>query len=620
MKSKVATAKFAIPQVSALSLALSLVFVSLSAQAAVADTWVPTKTQAFVHPSQLSTNAGPRVAPASKMEMAHGEAVHVVLSLKLRNKEHLDHFLQELHRPGSASYRKFLTPAQFVAQYAPTEKQVAAVVAHLKKAGFVNIKVAKNRQLVSADGTAATVQAGFNTTLERFTHEGRSVYANTAAAQVPSALGNIVNSVLGLQNVEMNHTHHRLVTETPLDQSAHTAVLAKTAATGTAKPHNPMDFSALYHAGNTPTAAQTTVGIITAGSLDQTIADLGQFTNDNGLATVNTSVVQTGPDGSDYSNTDGAVEWNLDSQSIVGAAGGEVGQLIFYAAPSMSFADITAAYNQAVSDNVAKVINVSLGYCESYVNGTGTQDADDQIFQQAVAQGQTFSVSSGDEGTYNCSFSSISHGAGVPNKGTYDVSEPASSPYVITVGGTEVLTSSSGAYSSEVVWNEGLKAISSQDPTLRLWATGGGFSQFEAAPSWQSGVTHNAKRGLPDIAFDASGRSGAKIFITLPPRNGQVMTGYHVVGGTSLAAPIFSGIWARLQSANNNGLGFPAASIYQYVPTNASLVHDVISGNNGSGGYGMKASKGWDAATGFGSLDISKLNDFIQNTPDFAHQ
>lgn len=89
-------------------------------------------------------------------------------------------------------------------------------------------------------------------------------------------------------------------------------------------------------------------------------------------------------------------------------------------------------------------------------------------------------------------------------------------------------------------------------------------------------------------------------------------------GGTRLAAPIFAGIWARLQSANDNALGFPASSIYTYFPSNAALLHDVTSGNNGSGTYGYKAKAGRDATTGFGSVNISKLNTFIQGTSDFA--
>jgi pseudomonalisin len=248
---------------------------------------------------------------------------------------------------------------------------------------------------------------------------------------------------------------------------------------------------------------------------------------------------------------------------------------------------------------VAKVINVSLGGCESDTHSDGTQAADDNVFKQAVAQGQTFSISTGDAGTYNCQVSSISGAPGVPkSKTTYDVSEPASSPYVIAVGGTTLYTNS-GAYSSETVWNEGLSAIGTYDDagdydaTKRLWATGGGYSKYETAPSYQTGVIAAGKttRGLPDIAFDAASASGATIYY-----NNQTGT----VGGTSLAAPIFSGVWARLQSANSNALGFPAASFYKYFPVAA------------------KAAAGWDATTGFGSLNIGNLNTFVKNTSDFA--
>lgn len=533
--------------------------------------------------------------------MAPGESVDIVLGLNLRNEAQLDQYLRDLHTPGSPHYKQFLTPAQFAAQYAPTDQQVASVVAHLRKAGFVNIVVAPNRLLVSASGTAATIKSAFRTTLKRFTHNGRSVYANTDAAQVPNAIGGIVGAVLGLQNVELMHTG---AGSKPQGNTSNLTIPAGASAV----PHNPTEFSSLYGGDGTPTASQTTVGIISEGDLSQTVSDLNTFAANNGLGTISSSVVHTGPSGSSYTDTSGTVEWNLDSQSIVGTAGGSVKQVVFYVAPSMTLTAITAAYNKAVSDNVAKVINVSLGVCESSAYSTGSQATDDTIFKQAVAQGQTFSVSAGDHGAYECA-------SGKPSRSTYTVSEPATSPYVIAVGGTTLFTNTStNAYNSEIVWN---------DPSWQqgtVWSTGGGYSKYEAAPSWQSSsLTGSTKRALPDVGFDADLRTGAILVV-----NGQTSdtlwgSGYlNNEGGTSLAAPIFTGIWARLQSANNNALGFPASSIYKYFPSNAALLHDVTSGNNGSGSYGYNAKAGWDATTGFGSVNISKLNTFIQSTSDFA--
>ncbi|EMN1928213.1 S8/S53 family peptidase [Burkholderia ambifaria] len=577
--------------------------------AAPAAGWTETRTKGFlplVQQGESSSTAGEpaastAAAAATATEMAPGESVDIVLGLNLRNEAQLDQYLRDLHTPGSPHYKQFLTPAQFAAQYAPTDQQVASVVAHLRKAGFVNVVVAPNRLLVSASGTAATIKSAFRTTLKRFTHNGRSVYANTDAAQVPNAIGAIVGAVLGLQNVELMHTG---AGSKPQGNTSNLTIPAGASAV----PHNPTEFSSLYGGDGTPTASQTTVGIISEGDLSQTVSDLNTFAANNGLGTISSSVVHTGPSGSSYTDTSGTVEWNLDSQSIVGTAGGSVKQVLFYVAPSMTLTAITAAYNKAVSDNVAKVINVSLGVCESSAYSTGSQATDDTIFKQAVAQGQTFSVSAGDHGAYECA-------SGKPSRSTYTVSEPATSPYVIAVGGTTLFTNTStNAYNSEIVWN---------DPSWQqgtVWSTGGGYSKYEAAPSWQSSsVTGSTKRALPDVGFDADLRTGAILVV-----NGQTSdtlwgSGYlNNEGGTSLAAPIFTGIWARLQSANNNALGFPASSIYKYFPSNAAVLHDVTSGNNGSGSYGYNAKAGWDATTGFGSVNISKLNTFIQSTSDFA--
>ena len=601
------------PRLACLSLALGAALASLSGAAGASSTdgWVATRTQAFL-PALDAANAsnGARTAAVARADMRAGDPIRVVVSLNLRNEDQLDQFLQDLQTPGSASYGKFLTPAQFADRYAPTEAQAAAVVAHLQKSGFVNVELSPNRQLVSADGNAATVQAAFHTALKSFTHEGRAVYANADAAQVPAALGSIVGSVLGLQNVALAHTHHHIVAKAANGAKAETLAATATASTVS---HDPIEFSTLYGAGTTPTASNTTVGIISEGNIAQTLTDLNTFASKHSLGTVSTQTIKTGSASASYTDTSGIGEWNLDSQSILGTSGG-VKKLVFYVSPSMEYSAITASYNRAVTDNLAKVINVSLGGCEADTHSTGTQAADDKIFKQAVSQGQTFSVSTGDAGAYNCSVSRVSGAPGVPAKSTYDVSEPASSAYVIAVGGTTLLTSG-GAYSSETVWNEGLSAVGyyddngDYDSTKRLWATGGGFSKYNAAPTYQRTVTGNSLRGLPDVAFDAASSTGADIII-----NGQTET----IGGTSLAAPIFTGIWARLQSANGNVLGFPAASIYKYFPTNTAMLHDVTSGINGSGGYGYSAKAGWDAATGFGSVNIAKLNAFIKQTADFA--
>ncbi|WP_279236714.1 protease pro-enzyme activation domain-containing protein [Dyella sp. RRB7] len=592
--------------------ALSLALLSLSAHAD--NTWAPTRTHAGIQNSgnQVSTlvmTGHPSVDASQIAPLEQSKSLHVEVSLNLRNVDQLQSFLQAVNKPGSASYHHFLTPAQFKAQYAPSDADVQAVVAHLEAYGFTNIKVAPNNLLVSADGSAANANAAFNANMKTFSFKGKQHFANASDVTVPQSLGGIVDVVLGLQDYVKPHVmSHRVSTD------------AKTQASSGQVGHQPTDFPKIYDVGSTPSASNTTVGIITWGDMTQTIADLKTFTKNAGLATVNTLTVAGGSGTLANDGDDG--EWALDSQDITAVSGG-VKQLIFYAAingdsndSQLTDATITAAYNKAVTDNVAKVINVSLGEDETAANNSGTQAADDKVFAQAVAQGQIFSVAAGDAGVYQWSsdptegapgYVANSSGKVEISLSHYGVSEPASSPNVVAVGGTTLSTSGTTTWSGETVWNEGLAAVdpSNNDNNKRLWATGGGVSLFETAPAWQTTALGSSvtKRELPDVAFDAASATGAIIVA-----NGQTGQQY---GGTSLASPIFVGIWARIESANNNSLGLPTQNMYTYFPKDATPLHDVTSGNNGYNGYGYSAATGYDNTTGWGSLDIAKFNAYV---------
>jgi pseudomonalisin/xanthomonalisin len=294
--------------------------------------------------------------------------------------------------------------------------------------------------------------------------------------------------------------------------------------------------------------------------MTQPLKDLTSFTTANHLPAVNTQVVTVGAPGTD---TSGTPEWDLDSQNIVGMSGG-VGKLIFYAANSLSNSALTAAFNQVVSDNQAQVIHVSLGECETSAFQDGSMAADDQILALGAAQGQTFSISTGDSGSNECSKKPT---------GTTP-SYPASSPYVVAVSGTSLVTDGSGNWLGETLWS----------------GTGGSPSTVEPKPSWQTqggGTT----RDVADVAFDADPNSGAIIIVN--GSNAQY-------GGTSLSAPLFAATWARMLAAHP-GLGFAAPHLYT---VSTASYHDVTSGSNG----GETATVGWDYASGFGSGIVSALN------------
>jgi subtilase family serine protease len=512
------------------------------------EAWV-TATKA--HDARAATHVGP---------MRAGDPVQVVVSLKLRNKGELDAFTARMMQgPG----QKPMTSAEFMARHAPTAQQAQKVADYLRAHGFVNVEIAGNRLLVSADGTAGTVKDAFRAELHEYDVKGRRAFANTTDALIPASLSDTVLGVLGLQTV---HLFHTLVKPAPEGGAQPDAVVGV----------SPPSFPSIYGASSLPSATNATIGIITQGKVTQTITDLKTFAANAGYPVPPVSTVVVGTPSSD---TSGVVEWNMDSQSSLAAAGGTIHSMLLYNVNSLTDANLTQGYNKAVSDNLARAINVSLGGCES--DEGSAEASQDQIFQTAVAQGQMFSVSSGDSGAYEC-------GATAGKAQSY----PAVSPYVMAIGGTTLSTNGS-AWAGETVWSCSSASSCQQSSS---GGAGGGPSLTENAPSWQtaSGVLGSSTmRGVPDISFDAAPSSGALVLV-----NGS----NEQVGGTSLAAPLWTGFWSRIQSANSNTLPFPAQTLYQGAASHPTWFHDVTSGNQG-----FAAAAGWDYASGYGSVQIANF-------------
>ena len=509
------------------SLALAVVAAFCAAGAVSAADLMSVARPTYMRPGDATMGA----LPVSQTIRFH-------VSMKLRDRAGLDTFIAGMKGTG-----RVMSQAEFMAKHAPTQAQVDLVVNHLKSQGFTNIQVAPNRLLVSADGTAGSINRAFSTTMTQVkTHDGRVAYGNSTPALMPAAFNDHVLGVVGLQTVNIGHTFAKVIQP---QGGAHTM-----AVTG----HDPTEFSSIYGAGSTPTAAGVTVGIFTQGKITQSITDLNSFTSSHGLATVTTQTVQTGASSTDAS---GVVEWDLDSQDIVGMGGGQVGKIIWYNTPTLSEADMDANFNTIVSANATKIINVSIGGCE-----TGADNAtSDQIFAQGVAQGQTFSISTGDSGADEC------------GDGKTTPSWPANSQYVVAVSGTR-LDASTTTWNSETLWT----------------SSGGSPSLYEPKPSWQSGFCTASFRCVADVSFDGDPNSGAKI---------TTKTGTSQVGGTSLSAPIFAGQWARVIAVKGTSVGFAAPLIYG-LPTSA--FHDIVSGNNG-----IAAKAGYDNASGRGSIILANM-------------
>jgi subtilase family serine protease len=442
----------------------------------------------------------------------------------------------------------------------PTQAQAQAVANYLKGAGFTKVSIAPNRMIVHATGSAAAVQSAFQTSLVNVrTKDGRNAFANSAPIHIPASLKGTVQAVLGLQTVHMAHTYDRV----------------------TVQGHYPQEFADIYGASALPPATDVNAAVWGWGSMQNTVNDLDDFMNNTGLDAGTVTVVCTDYDGYNsgtVSSTDptcqnydeGETEWSMDSQSILAMSGG-LASLTFYAAYGGYNTSITTALNEIVTptagEPMAQVINGSFGECERYEDanqgGDGSAQADDALFQLAAAQGQTFSISTGDSSADEC-------GDGQMDSASY----PASSPWVVAVSGT-TLRASSTTWARENVW----------------LGAGGSPSSFEMAQDWQSPLTYGTYAGMrgPDVAFDANPSSGELVLL---------QGSYHQIGGTSLAAPLFAGSWARILEGNPD-LGFAAPNLYT-LP--AAVLHDVRAGNN----RGYVAKPGWDWATGLGSFDVGR--------------
>jgi len=532
---------------------------------AAAQTWTSTATQGLGTVLANAVQLGP--LPAST-------TLHVAVALTLNNREALAQYVQAINDPASPLYGNSLTVGQFVAAYAPTSSQVQAVVSYLGGQGFSNIQVEPNNLFVTADGTAAEVGAAFFTSLVQFQQNGRSVYANLTDAKVPAALGGTVAAVLGLNNAG--------VMTPPVHKQAPSAVTLPAVHF-----YPPQGFWTAYDVGSTSTGSQTKIAIFAEGDLTQVLADLRVAEKVNGLPQVPVQVVQVGLASPDTAGQD---EWDLDTQMSTGMAG-NVAKLIIYDTTSLTDSDVALMFNKFAHQNIAKAGSASFGLCETFAFLDGSMLADDQVFLEAAAQGQTVFASTGDNGSA-CAVTGAANG--VPLSGAAGMVEyPASSPYVVAVGGTTLATDANYNYIAELGWDAG----------------GGGISAWEISPFWQTAVlpTTAAGKALPDVSMDGDLVSGGLVYIGCQPGQDPPATCEFIVGGTSLSSPLWLGTWARMQSAHANKLGFAPPRLYrlyQAPPASYPGFHDIVGGCNGL----FCAIPGFDYVTGLGTPDVAKLN------------
>ena len=277
---------------------------------------------------------------------------------------------------------------------------------------------------------------------------------------------------------------------------------------------------------------------------------------------------QADPQGTPSTDSDWAVEESLDIEWAHAEAPGATIVLV----EAASTASLMSAVSWA-NDNGATEVSMSWASGEY-----STETSYDSYFDAK-------STSTGAPIIYTAAAGDSGHGA------VY----PAASPNVIAVGGT-TLNGCSGTscadFSSETTWSD----------------SGGGVSAYEKIPAYQSGyggpvysessggisALTGAMRGIPDVSFDADPNTGVSVYDSTGYA-GQ--SGWFTVGGTSVGAPNWAGIFAA--GADNATALQGAQDIYG--GGYASYLRDITSGSNGICGTDCTAGTGYDLVTGLGS-------------------
>jgi kumamolisin len=498
------------------------------------------------------------------------EPVRVTVMVRRKNATEFERLVRRFEQRSLSDPVQPLTPGEFAERFGADPVDLQAVADFAAQNGLRVEETDAARRTVVLSGTVGQVNKAFGVALQNCEEDGRTFRVREGSISVPETIGGIVTGVFGLDERPQAKPHFRL-------QSAATQPVS----------YSPIQVANLYQFPANTTGVGETIGIIELGGGFET-ADLDNFFQSLGITTspqvtaVSVDGAQNVP-GGDPSGADGEVELDIE---VAGSVAPGAAQKVYFAPNTdQGFMD---AVSSAIQDSEVSIISISWGEAESGYTSQ-TLNSFNQIFQDAVTLGKTVFVASGDNGSSD----------GVTD-GQNHVDFPASSPYVVGCGGTTLETSADvSTIESETVWNEDAQGEG---------ATGGGVSDVFPLPSYQANanvpppLNSDGGRGVPDVSGDADPATGYNVVID---------GANQVIGGTSAVAPLYAGLFARINEAlrgqNLPRVGFVNPQLYQF----PGAFNDITSGNNGA----FQAGPGWDAASGLGSPNgDSLLADFSGNS------
>jgi subtilase family serine protease len=526
------------------------------------------------------------------------EHLHLAIQLPLRHEDELKDFLQRLYDPHSSDFRKYLTVEEFTEKYGPSKEDFAAVVGYVKSHGMKVMDTPRNRMLVEVDATTPQAEAAFHVSMLKYQHptEKRTFYAPDHEPSIE--LSAPILHISGLS--DYNKPHPR----TTLNKTAvakNSTILNESAAyppapTGTG-PYNSYlasDMRGMYYGGSTLTGAGQCVGLLEFDGYD--VSDLNLYFSSVGKTnSVPVNNVLLGGLTAPMSDGGNDAEPILDIVVPIGMAPG-LSQVRNYQCCSNSYSGspsgIVVILNSMATENLCKQLSASYGYGNE-------ASTDDPIYEEMVAQGQSFFAATGDYGPPQS-----------PGNTSTDDFYPADNEYVTAVGMSLAFSSSAGgSWASEIYAN----------------GDAGGYSDGAtpvALPSWQSGFANGGNqasstyRNVPDVVMPGYGFYLCGMAQCYPNSSCTTCTN----GGSSFASPMWAG-WTALanQQAVSEGkstLGYLNPVLYTIGKSAnyGSDFHDIIGGTDkccGAPEYYV-ATAGYDLVGGLGSPNgTAMMNDLI---------